>query len=341
MNTFFVHKIVGVNNKHAEDIEEIMQTMNCILTGKPVDYNETENHYYYKLTSAGNEVEIFVCSNCKNNLNINVPSYIFEGLIANKKWPKRSEIVSADCTLTEKITNGETIILPDFLRSAEYPKTPKEKLEHLFLSLFNMQTFDGELFKLDVFKNDFLLKNYFRNLQEGVFYLKGLKEQGLIQFHSRMHDDSLSTIAITHLGLNKSIELTEEGDKSNKCFIAMSFHPSTKKAREAIREALNKTNYEAIIIDEQIIDSERTINDEIIASLKRCKFCVADFSLHSKGVYFESGFALGQGKKVIYICSKTEFDKAHFDIKPLQHIIYETTEQLTQDLVNKIEAFIN
>ena len=121
----------------------------------------------------------------------------------------------------------------------------------------------------------------------------------------------------------------------------MSFDPSTKEAREAIRKALKETGYEAVIIDEQIIDSERTINDEIIASLKKCKFCIADFSLHSKGVYFESGFALGQGKKVIYTCNKTEFENAHFDIRPLQHIIYETTDQLTKDLINKIEAFIN
>ncbi len=121
----------------------------------------------------------------------------------------------------------------------------------------------------------------------------------------------------------------------------MSFDPPTKPIREAIRKALTLTGYEAIIIDEQIIDSERTINDEIIASLKKCKFCIADFSLHSRGVYFESGFALGHGKKVIYTCGKEEFTKAHFDIKPLQHIIYETPEQLTKDLINKIEAYIN
>lgn len=318
-----------------------MQTINCILTGKDVDCERGKNHYHYTLNIANNEVVIFICASCKNTIKCNVPPYVIEGLIANKKWPERSEIVSKTCTLESKVADSETIIFPDFLRSAEYPKTPKEKLEHLFLYLFNMQTFDGESFQIEVLENEFLLKNYFQNLTECVFYLKGLQEQGLIHFQSHALDDSTATIGITHLGLNKSIELTEEGDKSKKCFIAMSFDSSTKEAREAIREALNETGYEAIIIDEQIIDSERTINDEIIASLKRCKFCIADFSLHSKGVYFESGFALGQGKKVIYTCSKTEFDKAHFDIKPLQHIIYETTEQLTKDLINKIEAFIN
>lgn len=315
--------------------------MDCILTGKEVDYNRTENHYHYSLKVLDNEVDIFICANCKRKIKHNIPGYIFEGLIANHKWPERSEIVSDTCDLNSKITNGETIILPDYLASADYPKTPKEKLDHLFLNLFKLQSFDGELFRIEVLKNDFLLKNYFQNLEECIFYLKGLEDQGLISFQAHASDGSVTTIGITHSGLNKSIELTEEGEKSNKCFIAMSFDPSTKEVREAIRKSLKETGYEAVIIDEQLIDSERTINDEIIASLKKCKFCIADFSLHSKGVYFESGFALGQGKKVIYTCSKTEFEKAHFDIRPLQHIIYESTEQLSKDLINKIEAFIN
>lgn len=314
--------------------------MNCVLTGKEVNYQRLENHYYYTLEVADHVVEIFICDKCKRKIKHEIPDYIFEGLIANHKWPERTEIVSETCDLKSKIVDGETIILPDYLLSADYPKTPKEKLEHLFLNLFNLQSFDGDLFLIEVRKNDFLLKNYFQNLEECVFYLKGLEEQGWISFQTHISDGSIATIGITHLGLNKSIELTEEGEKSNKCFIAMSFDPSTKEAREAIRKALKETGYEAVIIDEQIIDSERTINDEIIASLKKCKFCIADFSLHSKGVYFESGFALGQGKKVIYTCSKTEFENAHFDIRPLQHIIYETTDQLTKDLINKIEAFI-
>ncbi|MFN6380189.1 MAG: hypothetical protein ACK4WD_12995 [Flavobacteriales bacterium] len=95
-----------------------------------------------------------------------------------------------------------------------------------------------------------------------------------------------------------------------------------------------------ISIHEQHTNSDQTINDAIIAALRKCKFCIADFSYHSNGVYFESGFALGQGKQVIYTCSKEEFANAHFDIRPLQHIIYENPEQLRSSLVNKIEAWI-
>ena len=209
------------------------------------------------------------------------------------------------------------------------------------LSLFALQSYDGESIRINIKENDFILKNYFKNQEECAFYISSLAEQKLIHLLQHRSDGTTVTVNLTHDGLMKTIELTEEGEKSNNCFVAMSFDPSTKNAREAIKKAIRKTGYEPIIIDELLIDSDRTINDEIIASLKKSKFCIADFSLHSKGVYFESGFALGQGKKVIYVCSKTEFEKAHFDIRPLQHIIYESTDQLTKDLINKIEAFIN
>ena len=318
--------------------------MKCPLTGKDVSYKNLINHIYYQIVIGDNKADIFICHACEHKIKFDSKLYpIVEGLIANGKWPERCEVVSDSCTLKDKIKDGETFVFPAFLSTLEYPKTPKAKLDNLFFSLFKQQTYDGEKFNVDISTKIFLLKNYFQHVEEADFYIKGLEEIEYITTNRRnlVHPNKNMTIGITHSGLNKAIELMEEGDKSNKCFIAMSFNPATKDTREAIRKALKDTGYEAIIIDEQTIDSDRTINDEIIASLKRCKFCIADFSFHSNGVYFESGFALGQGKKVIYTCSQEEFNKAHFDIKPLQHIIYESPEQLTKDLINKIEAYIN
>jgi hypothetical protein len=312
----------------------------CQLTGRIIQIKRGLNHLHYTLELAGNEVAIFICENCNQKIDFDVPPHIVEGLIANKKWPQRIELVAEDCSLSTNITNGEKVVLKEYLRTADYPKTPKEKLDNLILNLFNLQKYDGEPMILDLTKNDFLVKNYFKNYSECVFYLASLAELELIRLGNNNINETIVSLNLTHSGLSRTIELTEQGEKSNNCFIAMSFDPSTKNTREAIRKAIHATGYEAVIIDEQIIDSERTINDEIIASLKKCKFCIADFSLHSRGVYFESGFALGQGKKVIYACSKDEFENAHFDIRPLQHIIYENTEQLTKDLINKIEAFI-
>jgi hypothetical protein len=313
----------------------------CLLTGRDVQIKHSSTHLYYTLNLAGEEVVIFICDSCKGKIDFNVPAFIIDGLIANKIWPERIELISKSWKLSTNIANSETVVLREYLRIADYPKTPKDKMDNLILYLFNLQKYDGESMRIEIKENNFIIKNYFKNPAECAFYLVSLAEQELIHLVKQIANETVFTLNLTHSGLSRMIELTEEGEKSNKCFVAMSFNPSTKNAREAIRKAILETGYEAVIIDKQIIDSERTINDEIIASLKKCKFCIADFSLHSKGVYFESGFALGQGKKVIYTCSKTEFENAHFDIRPLQHIIYETTDQLTEDLINKIEAFIN
>jgi hypothetical protein len=184
---------------------------------------------------------------------------------------------------------------------------------------------------------------YFKSVKELNYYVEALAGSGLIDAKFNQTKDRpglLDNFRITFEGLNYYLKITTEGENSNKCFIAMSFKPETIEIRQAIKEALEETDFEPILIDEQNIDSDKTINDAIIANLKKCKFCIADFTFHSNGVYFESGFALGQGKKVIYTCRQDEFSNAHFDIRPLQHIIFDTPEDLKQKLKNKIEAWI-
>jgi hypothetical protein len=235
--------------------------------------------------------------------------------------------------------------LEKLLASKSFSTTPEDKLDRLFLKLFSFQQEDGQIVKpaKGYFDNILWKILYFKSLDELNYYSRVLSERNLIDAtysNTKERPGLLEAFRITFKGLNYEIQLKEEGDKSNKCFIAMSFKEETREIRNAIKSALDLTGFVPILIDEQNIDSDRTINDEIIANLKRCKFCIADFTFHSMGVYFESGHALGQGKKVIYTCRYDEFVKAHFDIRPLQHIIYETTEQLTKDLVNKIDAWI-
>lgn len=276
-----------------------MTKITCPLIKEEIDAQKTDNHYSYSIKVGEAEVDVFLCINCKDKLHGYTQPHIIKGLIANNKIADRIELVSTECTIKGKISNCETIVIPDYFESADYPKSSKEKLNHLFLNLYNIQSYDGEQVQLNISEQNFIETNYFQNFKEAQFYLEGLRENGWIHIGYPSIDRSIASVSVTHLGLINAIELKEDGSKSRLCFIAMSFDPSTQDIRDAIKRALSITGYKAVIIDEQLIDSERTINDEIIASLKKVKFCIADFSLHSKGVYFESGFALGLGKKVI------------------------------------------
>ncbi len=228
------------------------------------------------------------------------------------------------------------------LDSMTYPKRPKEKLENFFKALHDFQNYEGEQIELPNFlKMNTWGKWYFENHEEALFYLKALEKQGNIELDS-MTKEIQPSFHFTYDGLNKYIQLFEEGYNSKYCFVAMAFDqtPELKDVRDAIKQALSDTGFEPYIVDEKYLESEQTINDAIIAGLKQSKFCIADFCFHKNGVYFESGYALGQGKQVIYTCSQKEFKDTHFDTNHFQHIIYETPTELHKRLVDKIEAWV-
>ncbi len=87
----------------------------------------------------------------------------------------------------------------------------------------------------------------------------------------------------------------------------MSFDPSRQPYREVIGRAICASGYAPVMIDTRHIDSDKTINDRIIAEIRACKFCVSDFTGQRNGVYFEAGFALGLGKAIIYVCETDDF----------------------------------
>ena len=101
----------------------------------------------------------------------------------------------------------------------------------------------------------------------------------------------------------------------------MSFSPKMLSIRNALKSSCIQTGFIPILIDEVHADADKTINDEIIASIKKSKFCISDFTEQKDGVYFEAGFALGRGLKVIYTCQKADFKDSHFDTNHFPHII--------------------
>ena len=310
----------------------------CIFTGLPITQNINgidRLEYWIKVENVNHFISLdSYAQSWVSDVFFNKNRHLLAGLLINNKWfeDETHEFIKLDS-------------LKKLLSERDYPKTANQKSENLFLNLFKLQDSDGR----PVLKQKLLTvpelwtQFYFSSYEEFIFYFNHLEQEGLItiQVEGYIGSDDFQSFTITFEGLNQAIKLQENGDQSNKCFIAMSFEDSTKPIRQAIREALIDTGYEPILIDEKQIPSDKTINDEIIANLKRCKFCIADFTHHKNGVYFESGFALGQGKKVIYTCQEEDFKNAHFDIKPLQHIIYSTPEDLKKALVFKIEAFIS
>ncbi len=233
------------------------------------------------------------------------------------------------------------------LAKINYPKTPKDKLDNLLKTLYKYQNYDGETVDIynQVQKPAFWYKHFLKNDFECYYYFKLLQSQEFIDIDyappsiSEIHNIP-NEYQFTLKGLNYYLEILESGRLSNKCFVAMSFSKEMVYIREAIREAIKNTGYDTVLVDELHIDSDTTINDKIIAELKGAKFCIADFTEQKGGVYFESGFALGQGKPVIYCCAEADFKDSHFDTKHFAHILYKEPSELKEALINKINAWI-
>ncbi|MDV7188596.1 hypothetical protein R3X25_15015 [Lutibacter sp. TH_r2] len=275
--------------------------------------------------------------NHKNNSFVNKNKHILYGMILNDSFPKEF------CTKTDKVLNNE--ILEQIIREAIYPKTPEDKINYLLNYLHSLQEYEGS--RIDFPKNEenqeLANRLYFKNYQEMAFYLFTLKNKGLINGVdvSTRDGSGLVGITLTFEGLSKVIELNENGTHSDRCFVAMSFSTSQNATRVAIKKAIKDAGYDPILIDEQHIDSDVTINDALISEIRKSKFVVADFTEHKHGVYFEAGFALGLKRPVIYLCEGDDFENTHFDTNHYPHIIYNNLGELKENLTTKIDAWIN
>jgi nucleoside 2-deoxyribosyltransferase len=109
----------------------------------------------------------------------------------------------------------------------------------------------------------------------------------------------------------------------------------------------DELGFNPIVIKDEHFESEKTINDAMVASIKKSKFVIADFTKQKRNVYFEAGYAAGLGLKVIYTCNEEYFrDKidinkqSAFDTNHFPHIIWKDKEDLKKQLKDKIEAYI-
>jgi nucleoside 2-deoxyribosyltransferase len=308
----------------------------CPLTGCDVsDFERKHDIVSYLITISNRKYLIRLCAGCfSKHKEIQLQHHIIRGLIINERIDVEGKKIHYNgCSSFD----SREVDLAKLLSEVNYPRTPKDKLENLMNDLYGSQYCEGAPVTIGWIDSDFS-NLYFIDRSEFKLYYRALEQQGIIEITNETM--SSTTYKFTYTGLLEYIKLNEEGYTSTKVFIAMAFDDRTLEARQAIKNAVIKTGFEPIIIDEKHFNTDRTINDEIIANLKKCKFCIADFTLHRNGVYFESGFALGQGKPVIFTCNQSDFQQAHFDTKPLQHIIYSTVEELEKKLIDKIEAWI-
>lgn len=161
-----------------------------------------------------------------------------------------------------------------------------------------------------------------------------LREMGLIE-----GSNIDGTVSITTNGFIELDELRTKISESSNGFVAMWFNDQLDDAyTKGFQAAIINAGYDDVRIDK--VEHINKIDDEIIASIKSSKFLVADFTGHRGGVYFEAGYALGLGLPVIWTCRKDDLSELHFDIRQFNCIDWETPEDLSERLFNRLNAVI-
>lgn len=179
------------------------------------------------------------------------------------------------------------------------------------------------------------------------YYLASLHDRGLLQFNkaalflsARSFGLSLKLpVTISPDGWDYLEKRASQIEEKTQVFVAMSFSREMKAAWEkALKDAITEAGYKAYRIDaEPHIDR---IDAKIITEIKNSRFLVADVTEQKHGVYFEAGYALGLGFPVIWSVRKDHLSKVHFDTRQYNHIVWESEEQLKEQLYNFICAII-
>lgn len=104
-------------------------------------------------------------------------------------------------------------------------------------------------------------------------------------------------------------------------FCAMWFDPKVRPFYEqAIAPAIRACGFEPLRLD--YAEYNHSIDDEIIASIRRARFVVADLTGHRGGVYYEAGFAHGLGLPVIFMLREDDQASVHFDVRQQNFILW-------------------
>ena len=188
-------------------------------------------------------------------------------------------------------------------------------------------------------------------LGEGEGYLDKVVSKRAL---SGGHSFDMASFVITSKGW-KFLEGDNAPSSSKSVFVAMWFAEFTQPLRESIRKVLQDKGYDSVFVDElptrsnltpdqkRDLIANSTIDDMIIANIRRAKFVIADLScfpgekmtsaIYKKqdgtaevrdivcaGAYFEAGYATALEKPIIYLVHQKQ--TPHFDVNHIPYITW-------------------
>jgi len=227
------------------------------------------------------------------------------------------------------------IDLQELLR--RWPRSVPERIDRSLCNLAALSKRGGSQVDLKGSKGVALL--FAESEGEAEFNLRALVEKGLLK--SQPGQPLRFPVELTPKGWEYFEKLKGSAPSPhNPAFVAMWFGEAEEEAamdaafKTAIRPAIERAGYRADRVD--LVEHNDFIMDKVLGGIRQAPFVVADFTGQRNGVYFEAGFARGLGIPVIHTCRADWFDRAHFDTKQLNHIVWTKPDELQEGLYHRI-----
>ena len=223
-------------------------------------------------------------------------------------------------------------ITPDILDNAlsySYPSY-QSRFEFLIKYLISKSSELGKPIVPD--PNEMIAISYSKSEDELGFILHHMIDMGYIKMQA-----GGGGIHIQPQAYERFQSSSEDSSTSKQVFVAMSFSPEFDDLYlNGIERAISKSGLRALRVDKT--EHTNRIDDEILRQISASKMIVAEFTNQTPGVYFEAGYALAQGKKVIWVCRSDQIKSLHFDIRQYNCIFWENHEELAGKLESRIMA---
>lgn len=227
--------------------------------------------------------------------------------------------------------------LLELLLKKELPG-PHEQIDNFIMWLGNNLNGIGDTRELTPYANHLSIMG--ARTEDGLLMIiEHLINTGLLS------NDSMRTIGSHPVTLSipgwMYFEQLKRGAKdSRRAFMAMKFGDPllNKVIEEHFKPAVKDTGFSLITLNDD--PAAGLIDDRMRVEIRRSRFLIADLTHENSGAYWESGFAEGLEKPVIYTCEKTKWDKekSHFDTNHLLTVLWDK-DNLTE-AVNKLKASI-
>ncbi len=214
---------------------------------------------------------------------------------------------------------------------SRWPPTVAERIERLLCNLARLSPTAGHTI---LFNHTDTSLAFAKTNQEAYYHLKCLSDGQWLETTAPTRSSEVQVV-LTPKGWERFESLRTQNAPENDVFVAMWFGTDMKRVYDVgIEPAVSRAGYRATRVD--LEDFNDFIMDQVFSLIRVAPFVIADFTGNRNGVYLEAGFARGLGIPVINTCKEDHLDKAHFDVKQLNHIVWTSEEKLAEKLFYRI-----